>query len=211
MLEINVVSANYLDKGLAKATERVARVADGMNGNAFEIAWIIASVADDFDNGAISDADGFKNVHEWTANAFGFKKTTSYNLLAIGREYTAEITNGKKKTYRDNITNPGEKGFSISQCMLFLKYHPNDINYLFETGVISPAMSCRDLAKALKKALDGETEPDETETDETAESETEEMENHVVRVTDSAGIVYNVPFEILIKYMSETENHTPTE
>ena len=194
MFTIEKTTIHYLSKRLEKATQRVYKIADAINQNAFCIAWIIADTEDAFT--ADDNPDGFKNVIEWAMAAFGFKKSTAYNLLKIGKFYTAEVKTASKTTYRDNITAPDEIPFTISQIMQFLPYDYADVEKAYKEGVISPEMSCRALADTLKKWIK-KTETD-AETDET-DAETDDSTDYAI-VTDENGTQYRIPRKVLEDY-----------
>lgn len=191
---MELTNKTYLSAALNKSTARIAKLADAMSGNMFEIAWILAETAENFDG----EADGLKNVHEWAMAAFGFKKATSYNLLKIGQEFTACIQNGRKKVYRDIFTSPDEKGYSISQIGKMFRYGVEDITEAHNSGVISPAMSCREIEKALAAYFNGtEAADDAAEAAEDAEPAEDEK---AVIVTDADGHKYAIPRKVLEKY-----------
>lgn len=185
MFEITTTQTHYISKQLEKATQRIYKLSDTIGQNMFAIAFIISEVADEMAQ-EIENADGFKSVHDWTEKAFGFKKSMSYNMLNVGRRFTAQIQNGKTKTYRDNVTQADEKGYTITQCIQFLPYVNEDIEKLHEAGAINPDMTCKELAATLKKHLKAPiTDPEETEAenDEDAETEAENDEDAEVYTT----------------------------
>lgn len=185
MLEITTTQTHYLSKQLEKATQRIYKLSDSIGQNMFAIAFIISEVADEMAQ-EIENADGFKSVHEWTEKAFGFKKSMSYNMLNVGRRFTAQIQNGKTKTYRDSITQADENGYTITQCIQFLPYLDCDIEETHKAGIINPDMTCKELAETLKKHLKApKTEPEEAEPedDEEADGESENVEEAEVYTT----------------------------
>lgn len=184
MFEITTTQTHYISKHLEKATQRIYKLSDTIGQNMFAIAFIISEVADEMAQ-EIENADGFANVHEWTEKAFGFKKSMSYNMLNVGRRFTAQIQNGKTKTYRDSITQADEKGYTISQCIQFLPYLDCDIEELHKAGTINPDMTCKELSETLKKYLKApKAEAEETggESDE-ADGESENDEEAEVYTT----------------------------
>ena len=171
MFEITTNQTHYISKQLEKATQRIYKLSDSIGQNMFAIAFIIADVADEMAQ-EIENADGFASVHEWTEKAFGFKKSMSYNMLNVGRRFTAQVQNGKTKTYRDSITQADEKGYTITQCIQFLPYLDCDIEELHKAGTINPDMTCKELAETLKKYLKApKAEPEEAEPENDEEAE----------------------------------------
>ena len=67
-------------------------------------------------------------MHEWVEKTFGIKKTASYSLLTIGREYTREIVNasGKVVGYGTNLITDGSDDFSKTQVE---KCYPRVMNW----------------------------------------------------------------------------------
>ena len=128
--------------------------------------------------------DGFETVHEWTAQAFGFKKTLSYNLLKIGNEYTREVISRKSKVtgYCSNLLPvpvemdengkplPSEpaplKDFSVSQLSAILPVGHREAEDLVREQVITPDMTVKqikDIVKSRNATETGESDNDESE------------------------------------------------
>lgn len=198
MFEITT-QTHYISKQLEKATQRIYKLSDTIGQNMFAIAFIISEVADEMAQ-EIENADGFASVHDWTAKAFGFKKSMSYNMLNVGRRFTAQIQNGKTKTYRDSITQADEKGYTISQCIQFLPYLDCDIEELHKAGTINPDMTCKELADTLKKYLEApKAEAEETDENEDAESESgndEEAEVYTTIMNAHEDVEISIPQKV---------------
>ena len=194
MLEITITNQHFISKHLEKATQRIQKLSSTIGNNLFAIAWIISETADEMAQ-EIENADGFTNVHEWTEKAFGFKKSMSYNLLNVGRRFTAKVTNGKITTYRDNITSPNENGYSISQCIQFLPYVDDDVEQAHQAGIITPEMSCKQISETLKKHLKAPKTETETET------ETEEVYTTVYN--EHEGIYVTLPQKVWDKLVTK--------
>ena len=76
-------AVTFSNKELQKATNTVFKLGDAIKKNWFAIAYIVAHV----DAKECYKDDGFNTVHEWVEKTFGIKKTASYSLLTIGKEY----------------------------------------------------------------------------------------------------------------------------
>ena len=222
MLEIKVSNIQYVSKRLESSTKAIFKCADSIDSKMYEVAHIIAQLASESekDNSVLSD-DGFKNVHEWTENAFGFKKSMSYALLKIGKTYTTK--NGK--AYSCNLSRkvnesgePDENGeyeipckFTTSQVFQMLSYDEVLVRSAVNNGIITDTMSCREIAKTLKelkKSVDSDSSETQEESAENESTENESAENnemHFVDVWDKAGVCYRIPFEELEKYMVKAE------
>lgn len=175
LITVKNTEVSFTNKELTKATNAIFKLGDAIKKNLYNVAYIMAKVEE---TECFKD-DGFNNVHEWSVKTFGFKKSASYSLLKIGKEYTKEITtdnNGKVRVigYGSNLVdNETEEDFTTTQieCMLPLGHETAEL--LVDTEEITPAMSCKEIKKIVKKWRDGD-EPEETE--ETTEPEETEEE-----------------------------------
>lgn len=202
-MEFLVTTANavtFENKELQKATNAVFKLGDAIKKNWFAIAYIVAHV----DATECFKDDGFNTVHEWVEKTFGIKKTASYTLLTIGKEYTREIVNasGRVVGYGTNLITDGSDDFSKTQVEKMLPAGHELAVELVNDGEITPEMSAKEIARVVKS----HTNP-ETETDETEETETEtdggdgEPETETVSVWDKDGTEYAIPADVLKKYL----------
>lgn len=209
---LTMKEVHYTNKALEKATARIQKLGMSIRTNLYEVAAIIANVAD---TEAFKD-DGFENVHEWTNSAFGIQKTTSYNMLKIGREYVTEvITDGKKGGFRSNLLPLSVEDFTTSQVERMLPLGHERAFEAVKNERITPDMSLAEVRKAVKelqgKKVDEEPETEEPATEEHNEaaddsahniiynaSVTTEGKNVVIECAD--GRFYMIPAQILNKY-----------
>lgn len=195
---MNAVTFN--NKDLQKATNTVFKLGDAIKKNWFAIAHIVAHV----DATECFKDDGFNTVHEWVEKTFGIKKTASYSLLTIGKEYTREIVNasGKVVGYGTNLITDGSDDFSKTQVEKMLPAGHELAVELVNGGEITPEMSAKEISRVVKSHTN--PEPDEPETTEEPEQEpaetTEEPEVETVSVWDKDGKEYAIPVDILKKY-----------
>lgn len=191
----------YTNKTLNKATARIFKIGDTVRKCAFETAAIIAAVNE---TECYKD-DGFKSVHEWAMKTFGFKKSTSYNLLKIGNEYTEQVKSGARDVYRSNLLPAdSDNDFTTTQIQLLFPVGHETALSLACTGEIYPEMTCKEISNVVKKYTKDETE--EAEEAETKAEEMEEAENasgEWVKVTDCNGNWWIVPADVLNKYKAE--------
>ena len=197
---MNAITFN--NKELQKATNTVFKLGDAIKKNWFAIAHIVAHV----DATECYKDDGFNTVHEWVERTFGIKKTASYSLLTIGKEYTREIVNasGKVVGYGSNLITDGSDDFSKTQIEKMLPGGHELAVELVEGGEITPEMSAKEISRIVKSHTDEtEPEPEETEPEpEETELEPEETPNdsHTILVWDKDGNKYSIPIEVLMMY-----------
>lgn len=198
-LETSNKAVTFSNKELSKATASIFKLGDAIKKNWFAIAHIVAYV----DAKECYKDDGFNTVHEWVEKTFGIKKTASYSLLTIGKEYTREIVNasGKVVGYGTNLITEGSDDFSKTQVEKMLPAGHEVALALVTDGEITPDMSAKEIAKVVKS----HTNPEPEETEQEPEEETEggegtEQEQETVSVWDKDGNEYAIPVDILNKY-----------
>lgn len=177
MFEIIKSDRVYMDRNLQDVTNKVYAIGDNIKTEVYKIAWLIAMV----DARGMYANDGFETVHEWTAQAFGFKKTLSYNLLKIGNEYTREVISRKAKVtgYCSNLLPvpveldengkplPSEpapiKDFSVSQLSAILPVGHREAEDLVREQVITPDMTVKQIKEIVKSRNSGSESDDESD------------------------------------------------
>lgn len=194
-------TTSFENKELQKATNAVLKLGDAIKKNWFAIAHIVAHV----DETECYKDDGFNTVHEWVEKTFGIKKTASYSLLTIGKEYTREIVNasGKIVGYGTNLISDGSADFSKTQVEKMLPGGHELAVELVTDGEITPDMSAKEISRVIKSKTNPETETDEEETgkdDGNGEEGEPEPEQECVSVWDKDGNEYSIPADILNKY-----------
>lgn len=152
------------NKDLKDYTTKIKKCGDNIRKNYIKIAHLLTEV----DNTECYLDDGFENTCDYAAQVLGIQKTTTYNMLKIGKEYIAE--NGE----RTILTEKGAD-YSVSQIQALLPLGVDKVKEINEEGAISPDMSVRQI-KHLVSQLQNENNEADTDTD-TVESEaTEETE-----------------------------------
>lgn len=201
MLEIINSSAfaenAYANKELNKATAKIRNRCEKIRANMFEVARIVAEVEE---TGVFKD--DFKNVHQWTKEAFGFQKTVSYNLLRIGKEYVREVLDEKGRVvdYMSNLL-PEESvsDFNFSQVSRMLPAGHDMAQELVESSMIRVDMPSTEITRVIKEALgigESEHEPGEPlesvrdELDSMAEEFPDDLGVYSARIMDENGTVY---------------------
>ena len=162
----------FVNKKLQNATMQIFQIAGKIRNNWFEVGAIIAMV----DEQELYKDDGFNNVHEWTTRAFNIKKTMSYDLLKIGKEYTREILSEKGRTigYECNLVVPDSSdNFALTQVIRMLPAGHDKAQELVNSKVITPDMSSTligKIIKVLKEPANSNESDEPTETNEPDDS-----------------------------------------
>ncbi len=169
---IKATGRAFASKALTKATKRIDALNDNVRSNLYEIASILSEVKE---TKAFSD-DGYKDVAEWAKECFGYEKSMVYNLAKIGKEYVSPVLSEKGKTigYRSNLIESGED-YTTTQVIKMLPAGRELAKELTDAELITPAMSTREIEKAIKNAINPESLEDES--DVVDESENDVSEN----------------------------------
>ena len=168
-------SLTFTNKRLQNATMQIMQIAGRIKNNWFQIGAIIAEV----DREELYKDDGFNNVHAWTTRAFNIKKTTSYDLLRIGKEYTRELTTEKGRVtgYECNLLpENSEANFTTTQVMKMLPAGHDKAQELVDSGVITPDMTTTAISKVIKDLNKKDEEPTTEQPKEEPATEQEEPE-----------------------------------
>lgn len=175
----------FVNKNLQKATNDMLKLGAEIRKCALATAVIIAKV----DDMECYKDDGFNSVHAWTEKTFGFKKSASYTLLKIGKEYIREIISpksGKVIGYSSNLLPAdAEKDFTTTQLEKMLPGGHDLAVDLVSSGEITPDMTC----KAIEKVIKSHTKP---ETEETPEETTEESEVMAETEMDEGKVLFTI-------------------
>lgn len=170
-------SLTFTNKKLQNATMQIMQIAGKIKNNWFQIGAIIADV----DREELYKDDGFENVHAWTMRAFNIKKTTSYDLLRIGKEYTRELTTEKGRVtgYECNLLpENSEANFTTTQVMKMLPAGHAKAQELVDSGVITPDMTSTAISKVIKELNKNEEEPVTEHEEPATEQEEPETVSH---------------------------------
>lgn len=170
---------SFTNKELQNASMAIFKIAENIRTRWFEIAAIVAMV----DSKELYKDDGFASVHEWVSKTFAFAKTTSYELLKIGKEYVREVYNkaGKVVGYECNLVPEGADNFSSTQVRKLLPVGHELAVELVEEGEITPDMTTAKIAKIVKAHTSPDTAPEEEPN--TADEEADNAEHVKLRKT----------------------------
>ena len=164
---------SFTNKELQNATMAIYKIAENIRTRWFEIAAIVAMV----DSKELYKDDGFADVHEWVNKTFAFGKSTSYDLMKVGKEYVREVYNkaGKVIGYESNLVPVGADNFSTTQVRRMLPAEHELAFELVESGEITPDMTTTKIAKIVKAHISPESS-ESTEDEEEGEPDTTEDE-----------------------------------
>lgn len=190
----NEVAAGITNPHLRLATRRIYSIADRICRCSLEVASIVASVED-----TKTYKDDFKSSAVWGEQVFGFKRSTFFNMLKVGREWVTVDSNGLVHDYHTVLINAGEDDYTVSQLVALFPLGVEAATELHEHGVIQPHMSVRRLKEVVEDYLkeDAEEEAEAPEEPEEAEApeEVEEPEVEVVEEYTHTATVKIVPAE----------------
>lgn len=120
--------------------------------------------------------DGFEDTQDFASKVLNIQKTTSYNLIRIGREFLSEDGS------RTALTDKGND-YGVSQLQILLPLGIDKAKELHDEEVIKPEMSVRQLKSIVKHEIDpteGEDDGDVVESD--GEVISEETLKTIIRV-----------------------------
>lgn len=163
---VNPSQVSLTNKKLAQATTRIFKLGDKVRSNLYEIAKELVKI----DEADLYKDDGFKSVTEYAQSVLGIKKTLAYNLVRIGREYTAPELPGSNLPHEDN-------DYTVAQIERLLPVTHDEAVELINEGKVNSEMSTREIAKVVKeyrKAKKDDTEAKKDDTEAKGESETED-------------------------------------
>lgn len=179
MMNLNSVNIPVFNsKRLQVATNKVFSLGEKIRRNALETCAIIATVEAE----KSYEEDGFKNVHEWTAEAFGFKKSTSYNMLNIGKDYIKPIKNEKGRiTGYASIIASDEGDYTVTQLRTLLPIGTAAAVELAESKKITPDMSTRAMKEVVDEYKDEHSKDEDTDEDEHSKDKAEDKASNDIK------------------------------
>lgn len=165
---------SFTNKELQNASMAIFKIAENIRTRWFEIAAIMAMV----DSKELYKDDGFSDVHEWVNKTFAFGKSTSYDLLKVGKEYVREVYNksGKVIGYECNLVPEGSDNFSTTQVRRMLPAGHELAAELVADGEITPDMTTTKIAKVIKAHTSPEPEEPVEDNEDAEDTENEEQE-----------------------------------
>ena len=221
-----LATKKFENQSLAKATEEIIRLQKNVNESLISVAGISGEVAK---SESYKD-DGFKSAQEWLMNTFNYKKSTSYTMVKIGKEYVQLEINGRLPVYKTIFANSEtDEDFTLTQLEKLLPLGKERIAVYLYNGDLKYSMTVKEIKDFVSsiKSLDKKPETEETEaetetetetetepdTEETeTEPETEEKEKHcnaTIEIWNDCIFVNDEKYEFsdlnkVIKYIKET-------
>ena len=183
---------DFTNKELASATKKIASIGTKIARNLYEVSTILANV----DERESYKDDGFKSTVDYAIKTFGFKKTSAYSLLKIGKEYTAP-------SLESNLPHESGKDFTTTQIEKVLPLKDREkVVELVELGEISPDMSCKEIEKVVKDLTRPENENTGADNAENSTNDGEE----VVKISGKEYQLFNI-----LMALSELESIMKTD
>ena len=214
-MELTIITnrPTFINKSLERATQLLINCDSQIKNRQYDIAAILAEI----EVKQYYKDDGFANCAEYAQHTFGMKKTTAYDLIAIGTEYIRPIlnANGKAVGHCSNLLPPAntEKqdapiyDFTPRQLAKLKTLGREKVLKLIEDGEVKPQMTFRELSDVVKlhtaKPAEVSEEPAEQPTQEPAEPaeqpKEEEAKREPLHITFKRGAEWdNVGSDILI-------------
>lgn len=179
----------FINKQLENATERLIACSNTINGKEYAIATILAKI----ETKSLYSDDGFDSSAEYAEQTFGIKKSKTYSLITIGKDFTRPILNsaGKVVGYCSNLLPAADVekqdapliDFTTRQISIFAGLGRENVLELIDNGSLKPSMTCREISDLIKKIKEAVKSANETGEDGEA-TEVEEPEQ--VQVTGIA-------------------------
>lgn len=185
ILTVGRTEVSFTNKTLQNATMHIFKIGESLRRNWLEVGALIAGV----DGCECYKEDGFKDVHEWVEKTFKIKKSTSYDLLRIGKEYVREIrsTSGKVTGYECNLLPEGATdNFNTTQIRRMLPAGYELASELVTNGEITPTMSSAKIKQVIDAHL-GKSEATSEEPQEEAapKAEPKTRQDELRKIFDS--------------------------
>lgn len=155
----------FANKELTKATHMIIKATESVGKSLFKIAAVMAYV----DEKELY-AEDFKNVAEYGEKVFGYKKSVTYNMIRVGREYLDRSTGNSVLMLEDG------RDFSFTQLSKMLPLPSAEVAAeLVDSEKITPEMTTKQIAEVVK-AYNKKDEPETSETEPETETEVNEPE-----------------------------------
>lgn len=209
---LSVSKQEYKLSSVQKTADRIRTCIINSERNSFEVCALL---------GALSgckealEAEGFKDIADF-GKTLGIEKSTSYAFAAIGIHFVEQTTAGKKKVYECSLPTDGKRNWSTTQLQYLAKLAKHEevwgeypslsayVTALIEDGQFNSSITTRALKELVDNLIKPKQEPtsdeEEPEEEQTAEPESE-PETETVTVKDENGNEYQIPADILNKYL----------
>lgn len=170
----------FANKELTKATNMIIKATESVGKSLFKIAAVMAYV----DEKELY-AEDFKNVAEYGEKVFGYKKSVTYNMIRVGREYLDKSTGNSVLMLEDG------RDFSFTQLSKMLPLPSADVAAeLVDSEQITPEMTTKQIAEVVK-AYNKKDEPETEETEPETEPEQIEETEPVAAELNTADVMFD--------------------
>lgn len=165
MEELTTIKTTELtNKELKDYTKKLKNCGDNIRKNYIKISFLLNEI----ESSECYLDDGFEDTIDYASKVLNIQKTTTYNLLKIGKEFIAE--SGERTVLTDKGNDYG-----VSQLQALLPVGVERAKELHDDGTITPDMSVRQIKQIIKD----ETNPDNEHED------TDVVDGEVVDETDN--------------------------
>lgn len=171
MEELTTINATEItNKELKDYTMKLKNCGDNIRKNYIKISFLLNEI----EQTECYLDDGFESTTDYASKVLNIQKTTTYNLLKIGKDFISE------KGDRTVLTDKGND-YGVSQLQALLPIGVEKAKELHNEGVISPDMSVRQIKQAIKQD-EPEPEEDNDDNDEVIDGEGEEVDEEHIRI-----------------------------
>lgn len=166
MEELTTITTQKLvNKELKDYTKKLKNCGDNIRKNYIKISFLLNEI----EQTECYLDDGFEDTIDYASKVLNIQKTTTYNLLKIGKEFIAE--SGERTVLTDKGNDYG-----VSQLQALLPVGVERAKELHDEGTITPDMSVRQIKQIIKD----ETNPEPEEDNDVVDGEVlDETDNYV--------------------------------
>lgn len=153
MEELTTITTQKLtNKELKDYTKKLKNCGDNIRKNYIKISFLLNEI----ESTECYLDDGFEDTIDYASKVLNIQKTTTYNLLKIGKEFIAE--NGERTVLTDKGNDYG-----VSQLQALLPLGVDKAKELHNNEVISPEMSVRQIKGIVKDITNPDPDKDNTD------------------------------------------------
>ena len=171
-----LTTKTFENESLKKATEEIIKLQKNVNQSLISVAGISGEVA----KSETYKDDGFKNAQEWLMSTFGYKKSTAYTMVKIGKEYVELEIDGCLPTYKTIFAdNETDRDFTLTQLEKLLPLGKEKIFEMLKDGSIDYDMTVKEIKEFvsdIKSITDVEKEVEGEATEATEATEVKNSE-----------------------------------